>query len=283
MGQFNNNTPKNLFHYTSPEGLIGIVQERKLRASNISLMNDSKEFTYATSMFMKILMDFAFEKKHENIIEYIKKILTNSDGGPIYSISLSENPDQLSQWRAYCARGGFSIGFECEKMQALLLGEDFNLVKCIYKPGAQEGVIEKFASKLASNINTFITGKETREERIKFCSNNLGREFGLMSSSIKHPSFEEECEWRFCKNYVYANHGKLKFKPGNGMLTPYFEASLSDKEDSLAPISEIYVAPHKNSGLSMRTLRVFLAGECNRDPGKPFIKALLSQSSLREI
>jgi hypothetical protein len=39
-----------LFHYTSPEGLIGIVQSKCLRASGIHYLNDTAEFKHAASI-----------------------------------------------------------------------------------------------------------------------------------------------------------------------------------------------------------------------------------------
>ena len=36
--------PKHLYHYTSMNGLIGIINSKKLRASDILFLNDEKEF-----------------------------------------------------------------------------------------------------------------------------------------------------------------------------------------------------------------------------------------------
>jgi len=41
----NSATPKILYHYTSQDGLIGILKDRNLWASKIHYMNDSKEFS----------------------------------------------------------------------------------------------------------------------------------------------------------------------------------------------------------------------------------------------
>jgi len=39
--------PKTIYHYTSQEGLLGIIQEGLLRVSSIRHLNDSAELIYA--------------------------------------------------------------------------------------------------------------------------------------------------------------------------------------------------------------------------------------------
>lgn len=42
--------PDNLFHFSTPPGLIGIVSSGALWATDLSFMNDSTEFIYGRSM-----------------------------------------------------------------------------------------------------------------------------------------------------------------------------------------------------------------------------------------
>jgi hypothetical protein len=47
--------PDILYHYTTQEGLLGILREGVIRASSIQHLNDSSEFTYAISVALRAL------------------------------------------------------------------------------------------------------------------------------------------------------------------------------------------------------------------------------------
>src|SRR5438876_12190342 len=48
-------TPEFLYHYTSQDGLLGIVKSRSLWATNISHLNDSTEFELSLGLIQKSL------------------------------------------------------------------------------------------------------------------------------------------------------------------------------------------------------------------------------------
>ena len=55
-GQLFENEPKaTLYHYTSLQGLMGIIESRKLRASDVRYMNDSTELTYALNLLQNAI------------------------------------------------------------------------------------------------------------------------------------------------------------------------------------------------------------------------------------
>ena len=47
--------PETLYHYTSAEGLLGIVSSNVLRASSALYMNDASELEYARDLIQKII------------------------------------------------------------------------------------------------------------------------------------------------------------------------------------------------------------------------------------
>ena len=49
--------PEELFHYTSVEGLLGIVRDRSIWASNIFYLNDTSELNYAFDLFREALQN----------------------------------------------------------------------------------------------------------------------------------------------------------------------------------------------------------------------------------
>jgi len=59
-----------LWHYTPQEGLLGIIENKNLRASNIFYLNDAAEFAYATGLIKYIL--FAYPQSDKFNCLYIE-------------------------------------------------------------------------------------------------------------------------------------------------------------------------------------------------------------------
>lgn len=104
--------PRTLYHYTSLEALLSIVQFKRFRASNIRFLNDTSEERRLKEDVVSILRRRSSSAADEAIL---KTVIDAIDPGPKQSLfvaSLTEKGDLLSQWRAYCPSGrGISIGF----------------------------------------------------------------------------------------------------------------------------------------------------------------------------
>ena len=113
--------PTPLYHYTSQDGLLGIVQKREIWATNLLFLNNSMELNYAIQMLQHAIEkmkqnlseeEFRFIKEFGEQLDDINAPLSQNING-IYVCSFSKNGDQLSQWRGYCTDDiGFSIGFD---------------------------------------------------------------------------------------------------------------------------------------------------------------------------
>jgi hypothetical protein len=111
-----------LYHYTTSEGLKGIVENEELWASSAYYLNDSAEILYGYR-----LLDLALETwiKRANpqantvslgLAESFRRYfghdaLERNVITPIYLTCFCEDSNLLSQWRAYGSSGGYSVGF----------------------------------------------------------------------------------------------------------------------------------------------------------------------------
>src|SRR4051812_23669938 len=126
-----------LFHYTSPEGLIGIVKERCLWATSAFYLNDSQELLGGIEIARKQLESIADESASQDQRARINWLLHDiRNVGTVQSkaafiCSLSSERDLLSQWRAYCRGGGFSIGFPADQLRDIAAAQQFSLNECI--------------------------------------------------------------------------------------------------------------------------------------------------------
>ncbi|WP_404366750.1 DUF2971 domain-containing protein [Marinobacter sp.] len=276
---------KDLFHYTSADAFLGIMTNRVIWASNIAFLNDEKEYRYTTKILRPHLDEIWKKSEHKELVERLVRLIENSDGGPTYVTSLSEKPDLLSQWRAYCRDGGYSIGLDNKAIPEIAKRCQLEIVKCSYCPNQHQKLVADFADQLFEQISEKGASITDRNQALQFHADHVYGQINRLANEIKHPAFEEEQEWRFVKTFVYANHPNLRYRAGKGMLVPYFEIPLvsPEKPELFIPISEVYVAPHRNSELSEKTLTTFLAGERAKYDEPPFVRVKRSIAPYREI
>jgi hypothetical protein len=126
-------SPDELFHYTSPEGLIGIIGSRSLWASDMLCLNDSSEATYAHGLIQGALdMDNGrlLPPKHRS--EFEEGLRSAFRMYSPFVTCFCENGDLLSQWRGYGGAGeGFALGFRRSWLASSAVLDDakFCLVK----------------------------------------------------------------------------------------------------------------------------------------------------------
>lgn len=152
-----------LFHYTTVEGLTGILKSNALRATHFRYLNDRTEvFHLKTALVPSTRMIILNRMREEQRSSYRVKRKIQELGGlhryaegaatevinmlfdaafsPIngrpplsepYIVSFCHHVDAyqkahglLSQWRGYSARGGFAIIFDTAKLVPLLTQED---------------------------------------------------------------------------------------------------------------------------------------------------------------
>lgn len=91
-----------LYHYTSTEGLIGIVKSKSLRASAIQFLNDTAEYQHAASVTTKLLGEYIYlgGGPPQRICDRLLAVVPYASG-IAFAGSLSEEKDKLSQWRGF--------------------------------------------------------------------------------------------------------------------------------------------------------------------------------------
>ena len=104
--------PEVLYHYTSAEGLLGIVQSGEIWSTNVLYLNDSSELSHATEV-LRSELDATPLQLQPNAGTFSMSI-------PVYSHDLAldhfvasfcEGSDLLSQWCGYGTGAGYAIGF----------------------------------------------------------------------------------------------------------------------------------------------------------------------------
>jgi hypothetical protein len=147
------NAPRELFHYTSPEGLIGIVTSRSLWASDMLSLNDASEAAYPYKLIADVLdthPGVAEEHRHRFMTQLTDYTF------PLYTPFVAcfcEDGDLLSQWRAYGSGGeGFAAAFSFSWLSSLENRAGFRLLRVIYDRAQQEDLILRLLQHVSSSL-----------------------------------------------------------------------------------------------------------------------------------
>lgn len=223
-----------IYHYTSANGLGGIVGSHELWLSNTAFVNDTTECKALKSkedLFDE--KDFSNPHVKEAWFKYLK---SDTNGNTHYIASFSMTKDFLGQWRAY---GSYSIGFETNK----LAKSNFNLYECVYNK---------------KKIKDWILEKEKADEWKGNCLDDVAKKFAAFnliyaaSMKYKNENYKAEGEvrlitlsnhsWKPYSNSpgIYKHQSPIHFRDHSVYKAPlpYVKFFLSnDKQEEDVPIT----------------------------------------------
>lgn len=167
-----------IYHYTSVEGLRGIIENSEIWLTNVSFLNDTTEcraLEEKKSLFDDSEFTNNYVKKRWK--RFASNTVTDYD---TYIASFSSGNESLDQWRAY---GNFRVGFEANK----LIKRRFNMYKCIYS----EAQIKKWIQK-KEKVEEW-TGNCLDDEYKRGAASHL---IYAASKKYKNKHFKNEKEFR---------------------------------------------------------------------------------------
>ena len=277
---------KLVYHYTSAEGLKGIIESSSFHCTNSLFLNDSQESIFVINLVKKYINNYFKDETNTCVRASLGRILDFIDfvspqiketSSP-YIFSLSDEGDLLSQWRGYCKNGGYSLGFSKS-----FLGNNAKMyqaiqVKYISPEEAKDALSERLVTccelikkKLPTldydpmTLNDLskillTPGKSDEEiEQDKAALLKLITDLGLVvAGSIfnlmpeyKHSTFHEEKEFRLVQ---FARDPKnIEFRCKGGILAPFLKCLID-----LMALREIVIAPSSHSEQCELGLKLFL-------------------------
>jgi hypothetical protein len=245
--------PQQLFHYTSPTALLSVLQKKVVWASMIHYMNDSQELDYALDLAREVISEEAMHRSFNvsrfglcgDFLEAIRRIA-------VFAFSLSERQDLLSQWRAYCPpEGGYSIAFDTLHLKSIAEAEGFQLVQCDYDRAVQISKIRPLINEMLQAASRLPDGSTGTDLYDRFAVR-----MARIGVSVKHPSFQEEREWRLITG-PGRNPNSVSYRATTSLLVPYCELSFA--EEKLSPITSIMVGPNRHADLAARSVHSLTA------------------------
>jgi hypothetical protein len=226
------------FHYTSLEGIKGIIENKVMWASHINFLNDKKEWHHFDSVLNIAIkeLDLPFYiadsvyESHEEILNDLAPFHQGIINELNFILSFSTVADCKSQWMEYCPKfQGYALEFsefpvlESSERKSKGFDAGFDGVepsKCIYDQREQ---IEKIKSILKTDYKKDVYYKNKASELLA----------GL-KYQFKHPGFAEEKEHR----WYGRSDSKMDIRVKNGLMIPYVKVPID-----ITKLSAIWVGP----------------------------------------
>jgi hypothetical protein len=269
--------PTHLHHYTTADGVLGVLNRRVIYATSAQFLNDYSEGIYGLSVARDAIVPMMNQQTHFFESSFLNSILDNINHMDIrsnfYLVCFCEKRDLLSQRRGYAGRGGYSLDFRTAEMFESKVFVDCELVKVVYDGETQRRLITSVLQRYVAALREVF---ELSNSSFSLAINLNGPthpalvELGKLVSSIlnelvylaaifKSPTFQEESEWRLlsCRPPASATAvTDIKFRSAAGLLIPYVEIPIQITESSLASIT---CGPSSHGALPRKGVELLLA------------------------
>lgn len=244
--------PQTLYHYTTREGLVGILSSGTAWATSIRFLNDASEYTYAQSRFVEMLREIQGQVPplHEEELEETIRQLSGLTPH-LFVFCLSRKGDLLSQWRAYGQPGnGYSIGFDAPAVDGIIRQRrGMQLAAVSYDPRQQRDLLNRVGNEAFRRSRS--GSDDPRAFRKALCDIFLD-----VAPIIKDSAFTEEDEWRLVLRLDGAGSPQIKVRAGRSTLVLYVPIKLGTKDRPL-PIREIVIGPNPHRDLNEEAIKAF--------------------------
>jgi hypothetical protein len=251
-----------IHHYTDSGGLIGIIQSKTIRATNVRFMNDSVEATFGWERIERFLASKTPTSARENDVIQIAlqalRGIRDADNLPdSYIACFSEKDNDLSQWRAYGHGRGFSIGFDSEELNQLaraISGSSSALPvirKVAYTDQQQNLILQtNYEQQVLAQLNS------------SAATDALAGAFTVMAimsgPALKHPAFQAEEEWRL-QFFFEKTDQRIQFRDSAMGVTPYIDVPLCKPDNkTIDGVKEVRVGPQRHPEEALRAARQLL-------------------------
>lgn len=222
-----------LFHYTSSDGLLGILRSNTLWFTDYSVLNDESEGRYVFDMAKKVIKENPiYDKVYIDIaLPAIGRNLTSR----CFICSFSRNSDSLPLWSNYSknvSKFGYNFSLKVSDLKrsinknTFLTNPSVVVDSIVYNEEDQKKIIKSVIDKF---YKAWLKG--TSKSAIQ---EFLSADLRLWRFKFKHSAFESEDEVRA---YIHISdeefstllRGKedvIKFRSINGIFAPYIEVPI---------------------------------------------------------
>lgn len=275
------------WHYTGPDGLLGILSTSRFWASDPIVLNDRRELKYGLGVIAEEWRAMVDRwPPSSELRTFIDELLSpdwqESLTESVFIVSASRSSEIAAQWLNYANSDGFAIGFEPANQwwpiparSASFSAESLSQmisVPPIWLPVDYEPDEQRRTARDLLGLSLEVAGREATPHIRDLLRMNVAT--GV--ATFKHPAFRAEEEIRLAVPTVGE---ALEFRSSGGRLIPYTEVAAYEGENGQAvaiklPIKEIVCSP-STSGATFATVQRLLV-----EKGYPDVVVLRSELPL---
>lgn len=272
-----------IYHYTSPEGLLGIVADNiSLRFTRNDCMNDYSEGKEIDDIYRSVCIELFAEKKidevfYKRIIDikpenrevFYYKIEGGCRGGRLayesYICCFSQKKDALPMWNYYVKNSryqGYNLGLNVKEIQEQLSFDEeyimsYHIGPVVYNNDEKKEIIKKI-------INEAYLAKDSGLQCIE---NGIADRLMDLRMIFKNAAFEHEEEVRIIINIpkerredCLSKEVKIYYRNVQGLIAPYIEIKFPK-----GTLKEVRIGPLMEDDKAKELLEEWLCGMKYRD------------------
>jgi hypothetical protein len=275
------NLPDQVFHYTSIDTMMKIIDSRSIWCT-LPYLNDSKERTF---LFDAVKRRLPFLKQQDSSIDpdLGSPSLETADldnwtsfADEAFVACFAENSDSLMHWRAYCPQqNGVAIGFRSACLHEAQIDQKPEAGMVV--PRVLFARVEYLNTKDQALIDRVIyQAYDVAKKEVNKGSSwgNLNDHFRWTLDTFacisKEKAFEVEDELRLLLPYVRHREDNIKFRTVRSTLIPYVAMAVHnhsdtgvvfdfDKKLTWNAIQSVVIGPTANMGLTRRSIEALFA------------------------
>lgn len=253
--------PDIIYHYTTLEGLKGIIESNSIWLSDYSYLNDATEIQHGIKLVSLVASEMIEAPKYASSKELIQSWINNIEKVQhrVCIASFSSDGDSLSQWRSY---GNIAIGFNSNLTIGYASETYFRPVE--YDAHIQKKLIELYLSHMCqAYVLDHSMGRLQKIEDVYFKTEKMIK----LITFFKDIGFKDEAEYRIAyledKNLfdtLGLQIAPKEFRVSKGKLIPYVKSidlALSREDSCTQKICTIVLGPGVDS-LVEQGVREFL-------------------------
>ena len=219
-----------LYHYTNQQGAYGILESKSIWASDPIFLNDEQEIRLGMSAFDEAFKEVKASKCEDyeeikNIHDYLTNISDENNRefkGLVrqraYTVSLTTESDDLSQWRGYGGPAGVALGFQLSLLEGARPKPFFAPI--LY------GTEEMFTELLYKDILYMLENLKHNGSDVFSRNNALVTRYLTFLPLIKHKAFEAENEWRMVVTGNRMTQSETEWRSTFNYAIPYIKIAL---------------------------------------------------------
>jgi hypothetical protein len=189
-----------IYHYTTCNGLNGILSSKNIKATHAKYLNDWSEMLISYYKIYEILQVHTFKNDFQKelsliIMSLLLKMIHDKEYPDIYVTSFSLNEDDILLWKSYGSFNDcYSIGFNPIFINSYALNKGAELLKCIYDEEIQNNLLKEL-------VNYFFNNRPIQSNEFGINTSDFLKMINIFIPIIKNSKFMNENEVRL----IYRN------------------------------------------------------------------------------